>query len=182
MTSVTNRTVARALSGIESGNSSRNPTIILQGKNFGNKGWGVVKDIILSMITFGIYAVVKNSKMDQKSTDLEAVVRELHQQMTLMGDQQTAVGVSLKDGRTLSVIESEVAQEKNLTIFLGGTQCVRIDGMTIKEFQIHIDKEVLMLEARSLNEDIASLKGDSHVEPHWTSMVQNSKWVDDKSE
>ncbi|MBC8643059.1 hypothetical protein IAG25_40860 [Caballeronia sp. EK] len=144
MTSVTNRTIARAVSGIENLEDWQSPNMILHGKNFGNKGWGVVKDIVLSMITFGIYAAVKSSRMDEKSADLEAGLRGLQKMIDNMGERQNDVQVVLKGNIPLRLEES--ASGEDLKIYLGTIECVTINGMTIKDFKKHLDREISFLD------------------------------------
>ncbi|MFM0515284.1 hypothetical protein, partial [Paraburkholderia sp. RL17-373-BIF-A] len=76
---ITRNTLARAFSG-----DVRITNIPLSGARFG--GAGGIKDLIFSMLTFGIYAIVKSSAMEQKQAAVKQVMKDIYTQIDLYPD------------------------------------------------------------------------------------------------
>ncbi|MBC8642929.1 hypothetical protein IAG25_39840 [Caballeronia sp. EK] len=137
-----------------------NPKIVHRAKSFGNPGG--IKDLVLSILTFGVYALAKLSIMEEKERVAEKAVKELCEAVKsrceARGPGTGPVGVSCERD------ELSVEQVLSGTNFCGsfgpdckldvrvlfcGDECARIDDMTLEQFRDALEAEVAYLERKN---------------------------------
>ncbi|MFM0515472.1 hypothetical protein [Paraburkholderia sp. RL17-373-BIF-A] len=133
--SVTGSTIHRALSSDSAG-------CIDRAGNYGNPGG--LKDLILSMLTFGIYAIVKTSKMEQKREAIEEVVRDLTAKLTMASTTGASSIATKVEGKDL-LIEEKTGKSPYLDVYYGGKLCSRLPG-NFADLNGRLSKEVDFLD------------------------------------
>ncbi|MFM0515490.1 hypothetical protein [Paraburkholderia sp. RL17-373-BIF-A] len=128
--------------------------MVMDGAKYGNAGG--VGDLLLSILTFGIYAFAKSSKMDQKRAAVEAAIRELNQQIPVKG----ATIISTKvDGKVLVISEISIGGTPALKVAFGGRNVGIIQNTNLASFKEHLEAEIAPVP--KLNEDDTS-EHDAH--------------------
>ncbi|MFM0515264.1 hypothetical protein, partial [Paraburkholderia sp. RL17-373-BIF-A] len=138
MSMVTSSTLKRAFVGDGYDVSNPKSNMAMDGATYGNAGG--FKDLLFSILTFGIYSFVKSGKMDQKRAAIEVAIRDLHQQI----ESKARVGhVSVKvDGKMLSISEVSFAGNIDLHIMFDDEKVGVIQNTDLKSFQKNLAAEV----------------------------------------
>ncbi|MFM0515442.1 hypothetical protein [Paraburkholderia sp. RL17-373-BIF-A] len=126
---ITGSTIARAFGGgIKSAN------VAMRGATFGNAGGA--KDLILSMLTFGIYALVKSSAMEKKGAAVEKALVDLYSYMeNHPHDKSISACV---DGKWLSINE----YNGSLEFYFDGRQCAVPCDLNFRQLKLVLEEAV----------------------------------------
>ncbi|MFM0515384.1 hypothetical protein [Paraburkholderia sp. RL17-373-BIF-A] len=109
--------------------------MVMRGAKFGNAGGA--GDLVLSILTFGIYALVKSHKMDLKKAAVEETLKLLREQIQANpGADSVSVQV---DGQELTVSYKLHAGLNRLKITLGAHEFEPIDGVTLKDLRARLE-------------------------------------------
>ncbi|MBC8643057.1 hypothetical protein IAG25_40850 [Caballeronia sp. EK] len=138
------------------------PKIVHRAKCFGNPGG--IKDLVLSMLTFGIYAIAKLSVIKQKERAAEEAIRGLHDAFQNLRANPsidfTQVNVLCQGGGDLFVEEvmsgTDTISSTSLSntscdvrILFDGKECARLPGMTLNDFAEVVRREVAYLREKN---------------------------------
>ncbi|MFM0515337.1 hypothetical protein [Paraburkholderia sp. RL17-373-BIF-A] len=113
--------------------------LAVEGAKYG--GYGGAGDLILSILTFGIYALVKSNKADEKRAVLELAMTDLHRNIESKGAAQRSVEV-VTDGKLLKVSEAGCASGTSLCIEFGGELVAELEGISLVELGKRLKREV----------------------------------------
>ncbi|MBC8643010.1 hypothetical protein IAG25_40450 [Caballeronia sp. EK] len=111
--------------------------IAAEGSHFGSAGG--VKDLILSMLTFGIYGFVKAAEMQKKHDAISRLVVNLYRQAESNLNETTIF--TRVDGEELVVSDDSVRDQPQITIRFQG-KVITIVGMDLSAFRRHLHDEV----------------------------------------
>ncbi|MFM0514918.1 hypothetical protein [Paraburkholderia sp. RL17-373-BIF-A] len=137
MSLITLNTLVRAF-GDGSAQDIQSANIAMRGAKF--RGADSIKDLILSMLTFGIYSFVKSSIIEQKRATIEVALQELRTQMEMdPGEQAYSVEV---DGKTLDITQEYDSGVPSLKLYLDGHEFCKIDELDFRRFGILVDAQI----------------------------------------
>ncbi|MFM0515293.1 hypothetical protein [Paraburkholderia sp. RL17-373-BIF-A] len=109
--------------------------MVMQGAKFGNAGGA--GDLVLSILTFGIYALVKSHQMDLKKAAVDDALRSLREKIQANPDADS-VSVDV-DGQGLTVSQERHEGRDCLKITLGGHELEPVDDVTLESLKTRLE-------------------------------------------
>ncbi|MFM0514979.1 PIN domain-containing protein [Paraburkholderia sp. RL17-373-BIF-A] len=114
--------------------------MVKDGASYGNVGGA--GDLLLSIITFGIYALAKSSKIDQKRAAVEAAIRQLNQQIPTNG----SIIFTRVEGKVLSISENPNKDGgTDLLIAYDGKNVGLIQNTKFAAFKEQLEAEITLM-------------------------------------
>ncbi|MFM0515188.1 hypothetical protein [Paraburkholderia sp. RL17-373-BIF-A] len=114
--------------------------MVKDGASYGNVGGA--RDLLLSIITFGIYALAKSSKMDQKRAAVEAAIIGLSNQLPTDGP----IIFTRVEGKVLSITENiNKDGGTDLVIAYHGKNVGLIQNTKFTAFKEQLEAEITLM-------------------------------------
>ncbi|MFM0515176.1 hypothetical protein [Paraburkholderia sp. RL17-373-BIF-A] len=108
---------------------------------YGNVGG--IGDLLLSMLTFGIYSLVKLHKMDQKKAAVEQAIKDIHQTIEQNPNENT-ISVEV-EGKRLSVSQYTAYGSDMVSIRFDENQVITIRDANLATFREQLGREISLL-------------------------------------
>ncbi|MBC8643011.1 hypothetical protein IAG25_40460 [Caballeronia sp. EK] len=144
MSLVTGRTIVRALSGIQNAETrdvSRSSHMAKRGASYADAGG--IRDLLLSMLTFGIYGLVKAVNIDKKGAAIDQALKDLWHEMAKKAPEQfQEVELQIGDKRlTIAEVRNLAGGDFDLKVSFDG-RVVVIERMRMVDFWSSLNREV----------------------------------------
>ncbi|MFM0515338.1 hypothetical protein [Paraburkholderia sp. RL17-373-BIF-A] len=136
---VTFSTISRSfLNGASVSNAGNCSGIVAKAAAYGNPN--DFREILFSILTCGIYALVKSSQMDSKARDVERAIKDLHREISENANCQYVK--VMVDGKPLEITQLHHGCEPFLVINFDSKTVGRLDNTDFSSFKRCLEREI----------------------------------------
>ncbi|MFM0515189.1 hypothetical protein [Paraburkholderia sp. RL17-373-BIF-A] len=111
---------------------------VARGMNSG--GVGDIKDLLLSLLTFGIYCFIKTDLLEKKKAAIEQALIDVHSKLNKFPDENVSVEV---DGNILRIEQRDLENgSSSLCVLFNNNHIKTIEGLTLSQFKRHLEMDI----------------------------------------